>query len=167
VSGILVLLATACSSTAATTKGASSNPPAACAIIDSTKLGRLAHAEFGAPQTGGGSGWIVSQCTWQAVNGPSVSIAIGTSASLAATGFAGTVADFVAARQEADAARGPVRPIDDATSGGYYTGTPAPKFVGYRHDALVQVLTVDPGGRAVDPAVAHTIGTACLDALSR
>lgn len=119
----------------------------ACTVLDPTELSRIYGSPF--PRTGTpgkGSGWIVSQCSWRSADGASVSLALGSAASLGARGYTGTVGDFVRERETNEGKQFPVKPLEQVGEGGYVTETVAPKLVAYRADVILQLLSVNPNG---------------------
>lgn len=141
--------------TAATTPAVAGRP---CDLLTSDEVARAfgaAQAPAGRPL--GGSGWIEAQCEWTLPNA-TVSIAQGSSASLAAKGVTVPLAQYVADRRTAEEKQFATADLTGAGDGGYLLVGRAPTALVYKGAVLLQLIAFSPSG-AVAVDVATSLAT--------
>lgn len=154
-------LLAACSSgpSSSTPSSRAAAPASACDLLSPAEVASAFGTAAASPgQRRGGAGWIVDQCEW-ASGDASVSVAVGSSGSLAAKGVTVPLATYVAQRRATEEAQFAARDATGVGDGGYVLTGRAPTALVYRGDVLVQLIAFSRRG-PVEPEV--TVALAAL-----
>lgn len=152
--------------TVQTTSAAAAPRTDVCALLEPAEVASALGGASAAPGTPrGGAGWIEAQCEWTAGDA-SVSLALGSSASLAAKGVTVPLAEYVAQRRQSESARLPTADVTGVGDGGYVLTGRAPTALVYRGDVLVQLIAFSKAG-AVPVDVATTLAGTALERATR